>query len=165
MKSMTKWSLVSALALLAVACSDDKKESTLTEDTGGSGDTAGSGSGDTGGTDTGSGDTEGSGALEGVSIPGLSGELTASFDALGVLHLLCATDEDCAAGLGYFHARDRFEQMDLRRRVTTGRVSQLVGAAAIEVDKRNRVTFMTRDGRYLEDAILANASPKSVAIL
>lgn len=166
MKSMAKWSLVSMLALLAVACSDDKKESAA--DTGGSGDTSdsgGSGSGDTSGGDSGSGDTEGSGALEGVSIPGLSGELTASFDALGVLHLLCATDEDCAAGLGYFHARDRFEQMDLRRRVTTGRVSQLVGAAAIEVDKRNRVTFMTRDGRYLEDAILANASPKSVAIL
>ena len=166
MKSMSKWSLVSALALLAVACSDDKKESAA--DTGGSGDTSdsgGSGSGDTSGSDSGSGDTDGSGALEGVSIPGLSGELTASFDALGVLHLLCATDEDCAAGLGYFHARDRFEQMDLRRRVTTGRVSQLVGAAAIEVDKRNRVTFMTRDGRYLEDAILENASPKSVAIL
>ena len=55
--------------------------------------------------------------------------------------------------------------MDLRRRVTTGRISQLVGAAAIEVDKRNRVTFMSRDGRYLEDAILANASPKSIAML
>ena len=166
MTSMAKWSLVSALALLAVACSDDKKESAA--DTGGSGDASdsgGSGSGDTSGGDGGSGDTDGSGALEGVSIPGLSGELTASFDALGVLHLLCATDEDCAAGLGYFHARDRFEQMDLRRRVTTGRISQLVGAAAIEVDKRNRVTFMTRDGRYLEEAILENASPKSVAIL
>ena len=162
MTSMAKWSLVSMLALLAVACSDDKKESAA--DTGGSDDTSdsgGSGSGDT----SGNGDTDGSGALEGVSIPGLSGELTASFDALGVLHLLCATDEDCAAGLGYFHARDRFEQMDLRRRVTTGRISQLVGAAAIEVDKRNRVTFMTRDGRYLEEAILENASPKSVAIL
>jgi len=34
MKSMAKWSLVSAFALLAVACSDDKKESTTTEDTG-----------------------------------------------------------------------------------------------------------------------------------
>ena len=166
MKSMTKWSLVSALALLAVACSDDKKESAA--DTGGSGDTSdasGSGSGDTSGGDSGSGDTDGSGALEGVTIPGLSGALTANFDALGVLHLICASDEDCAAGLGYFHARDRFEQMDLRRRVTTGRISQLVGAAAIEVDKRNRVTFMTRDGRYLEEAILANATPKSVAIL
>lgn len=166
MKSMTKWSLVSALALLAVGCSDDKKESAA--DTGGSGDTSdasGSGSGDTSGGDSGSGDTDGSGALEGVTIPGLSGALTANFDALGVLHLICASDEDCAAGLGYFHARDRFEQMDLRRRVTTGRISQLVGAAAIEVDKRNRVTFMTRDGRYLEEAILANATPKSVAIL
>ena len=52
---------------------------------------------------------------------------TAYFDEYGILHADCAFDEDCAMVLGYYHAADRFVQMDLRgdcQRATLGHVRQ-----------------------------------------
>ena len=47
-------------------------------------------------------------------------------DESGIFHGDCATDEDCTMALGYFHARDRFVQMDIFRRLPTGRLSDIV---------------------------------------
>ena len=51
---------------------------------------------------------------------------TAYFDEYGILNADCATDEDCAMVLGYYHAADRFVQMDFRRRFATGRLTEIV---------------------------------------
>ncbi|MBW2222890.1 MAG: penicillin acylase family protein, partial [Deltaproteobacteria bacterium] len=41
-------------------------------------------------------------------------DATAYFDEHGILNADCATDEDCAMMLGYYHASERFVQMDIR---------------------------------------------------
>ncbi|HHH12050.1 MAG TPA: hypothetical protein ENK23_08280, partial [Sorangium sp.] len=103
-----------------------------------------------------------------VHIDGLSANATAYFDDAGVLNASCQTDEDCAAVLGYFHARDRFVQMDLRRRITTGRLTQMlkesVRSVALPIDIKNRALYSTRDGEPVEDAMLAAASDKTRAL-
>ena len=107
-------------------------------------------------------------ALGLFTIDGLSEAVSAYVDNVGVLNLECKTDTDCAAALGYFHARDRFVQMDFRRRVTTGRISQILSSFASSlaqpVDIANRALYSTREGNPAEDALwdAANDETKQV---
>src|SRR5271169_3617477 len=71
------------------------------------------------------------GASAGVSIPGLSAQVTATYDANGLLHLSCATDDDCFAALGYFHAYNRFFFMDFVRNLVRGSLAGLVKAGQL----------------------------------
>jgi acyl-homoserine lactone acylase PvdQ len=59
-------------------------------------------------------------------------DATVYFDQYGVFHGDCETDEDCAMALGHFHARDRFVQMDLQRRLSTGRLTEVVNKDLVE---------------------------------
>lgn len=95
---------------------------------------------------------------DGVSIPGLDGPVTVRFDEHGVLHTSCQTDADCFAAQGYYHAAHRFIQMDVQRRFTRGRISGLIGNAALGVDESMRAIMSTRDGEPLEQALWDGAS-------
>ncbi len=93
---------------------------------------------------------------EGVFIEGLSAPLKVTFDAQHVPHINCQTNNDCFAAQGYYHAAHRFAQMDVRRRVGSGRLSTLLSinnAGALSSDITNRQLLTTRDGQPLEDAI------------
>lgn len=96
---------------------------------------------------------------------------TAYFDEYGILHADCAFDEDCAMVLGYYHAADRFVQMDLARRFGRGQIAEILDPAIarafglVEDDVSNRALFSTRDGVPGEQALLEQASPKVLAML
>jgi len=98
-------------------------------------------------------------------------DATAYFDQYGILNADCATDEDCAMVLGYYHAADRFVQMDFRRRFPTGRLTEIVDrdfAYLLEIRApaaESRALFSTREGRPLEDFVLEQASAKTIALL
>lgn len=62
-----------------------------------------------------------------VDVPGLTEQVTVHRDAQGVPHLFASTPEDLFLAQGYVHAQDRFFEMDYRRHVTAGRLSELVG--------------------------------------
>ncbi len=102
---------------------------------------------------------------EGFFIDGLSAAVSVHYDEWGIPHIDCQTDADCAAALGYVHANDRFAQMDIRRRVTTGRLHQLVGELAMNIDQSNRALYSTPDGRPAEEALLENVTPATLALL
>ena len=59
-------------------------------------------------------------------------------DAQGIPTIHAKSRLDAAYALGFAHAQDRFFQMDLLRRVPTGRLAELVGKSAIGADKRFR---------------------------
>jgi len=46
---------------------------------------------------------------------------------------------DVAFATGFAHAQDRFFQMDLARRMSSGRLAELVGDAALDTDARQRL--------------------------
>lgn len=98
---------------------------------------------------------------DGVSIPGLTGNVTASFDANGVLHVSCETSDDCFAVQGYFHAAHRFVSMDVQRRFLTGRLAGLIGNAALGIDLGSRALTSTRDGQPLEEAFWEGSSDET----
>lgn len=72
-----------------------------------------------------------------LDVPGLTAEVTVHRDARGVPHIVADTPEDLFRAQGWVHAQDRFFEMDYRRHVTAGRLSELVGANedALAADK------------------------------
>ncbi|WP_163511644.1 penicillin acylase family protein [Fodinicola acaciae] len=69
-----------------------------------------------------------------VSVPGLSAPVTVSRDAGGVPQLYASTATDLFRAQGYVHAQDRFWEMDFRRHVTAGRLSEMFGASQVDTD-------------------------------
>ncbi len=127
--------------------------------------------------------TGGAGGTAGVGGGGGSGgsafawppDATVYLDQYGIFHGDCETDEDCAMALGYFHARDRFVQMDLQRRLSTGRLASVVNKPVVEsagllepliqTATRNRALYSTRDGRPAEEALLETTDAKTRGML
>lgn len=62
-----------------------------------------------------------------LDLVGLKQGVTVYLDAYGVPHIEAADELDLARALGYIHARNRFFQMDMLRRVARGRTAELVG--------------------------------------
>ncbi|MEA2041984.1 MAG: penicillin acylase family protein, partial [Bacteroidota bacterium] len=65
---------------------------------------------------------------------GLKEEVTVYRDSYGVPHIYAQSEEDLYLAVGYIQARDRFWQMDLLRRVTQGRLSEMFGKDMIDAD-------------------------------
>ena len=70
-----------------------------------------------------------------IKVPGLSGKVDVLRDERGVPQIYGDSLTDIARAQGFVHAQDRFFEMDLRRHVTSGRLSELVGDAGLETDK------------------------------
>ncbi len=93
-------------------------------------------------------------ALDGERpVAGLAAPLTIERDALGVPTIRGADRRDVARGLGFAHAQDRFFQMDLIRRKAAGELAELVGAAALPVDRRVRVHRFRARGRAAVESL------------
>ncbi len=96
-----------------------------------------------------------------ASLPLLDGELefaelqvsaTIGRDAAGVAHIMADNRVDLAFATGFAHGQDRFFQMDLMRRQSAGELSALVGPAALDIDRRNRLhRFRARARQRLQD--------------
>jgi predicted RNA-binding protein with TRAM domain len=59
-------------------------------------------------------------------------------DENGVPHIFADTAEDLFRAQGYVHAQDRFWEMDFRRHVTAGRLSELFGPDQVGTDANCR---------------------------
>lgn len=74
-------------------------------------------------------------------------------DAMGIPTIESKSRVDAAYGLGYVHGQDRFFQMDLLRRMTAGRLSELVGKGAVGTDKRYRKHRFTRMAETIYESL------------
>ena len=85
----------------------------------------------------------------------LNGQVTVIRDANAVPHIFADSPLDAYRALGYLHAEDRFFQMELARRIGTGRLSELVGASGLRTDRFMRTLSIGK----LADAAVANMAP------
>jgi penicillin amidase len=74
-----------------------------------------------------------------VHAAGLSAAVTIDRDAIGVPTLSGLDRSDLAYATGFLHAQDRFFQMDLLRRSGAGELAELLGPAALDLDRRHRL--------------------------
>lgn len=90
------------------------------------------------------------------ALPGMHGEAQVVFTQGEVPHVYARDREDLARVLGYVTARDRYFMLDLARRLAQGRLSQLLGDAALDTDEESRATGMT----YATDQIATRIDPE-----
>ncbi|MCH7879301.1 MAG: penicillin acylase family protein [candidate division Zixibacteria bacterium] len=100
--------------------------------------------------------TEGTITLDGPRRP-----IEITFDSLGIPQIWAETFHDAYFGLGYQHAADRMFQLDLARRVSQGRLSEILGEATLGIDIRQRTVGHNRLAR----AALDNLSDSTRALL
>ena len=62
-----------------------------------------------------------------IPVHGVDGPVSVAFDDYGVPHIRAESDADAFFAHGFCHALDRFFQMDMLRRVLSGRLSEVVG--------------------------------------
>lgn len=70
-----------------------------------------------------------------LSVPGLDGSVQVIRNPQGVADIYADDAEDLFTAQGYVHAQDRFWEMDFRRHVTSGRLSELFGASQLKTDE------------------------------
>lgn len=70
-----------------------------------------------------------------VALKGLQNKTEVYFDSYGVPHIYGQSETDVYRALGYIHAQERLFQIELIRRVSSGRLSEIFGNAVLEVDK------------------------------
>src|ERR1700688_666703 len=75
---------------------------------------------------------------ETVGLPGLRKPVEILRDRWGVPHIYAQTVEDLFFAQGYITARDRLFQIDLSRRIGSGKLAEVLGPSAIERDKLAR---------------------------
>ena len=73
-----------------------------------------------------------------VVVPGLHGVVTIDRDAWGIPHIVASHADDLFFGNGFVHAQDRLWQLELMRRVGSGRLSELFGESTLDADRLMR---------------------------
>jgi penicillin amidase len=79
-----------------------------------------------------------------VRLAGLQSQAKVLRDRWGVPHIYAESVEDLFFVQGYVHAQDRLWQMELQRRAGSGRLSEVIGEAMLEVDRFFRVVGLNR---------------------
>ena len=92
-----------------------------------------------------------------IEVPGLTGDVEVIRDEHGIPQIYADTTADLMTAQGYVHAQDRFYEMDVRRHITAGRLSELFGETALETDKMVR----TMGWRRVAERELAMLAPET----
>ena len=70
-----------------------------------------------------------------IKLNGLGGRVEVIRDDHGIPQIYADSTDDLFRAQGFVAAQDRFFEMDFRRHVTAGRLSELVGSAGLETDR------------------------------
>lgn len=96
-----------------------------------------------------------------LTIKGLSAEVTVYRDERGMPHIYAENEQDLYFAVGYVMAQERMWQMDLIRRATTGRLSEIFGKDYVQTDLFLRSLEMTAKSKV----VLSNAEPEILTCL
>ena len=95
------------------------------------------------------------------AVAGLQAPVRIDRDGLGVPTISGASRLDVAFGLGFLHAQERFFQMDLLRRKAAGELAEIVGPAALPLDRETRIHRLRAAARR----VVASDSPEGHALV
>lgn len=74
-----------------------------------------------------------------VRVAGIDAPIRIERDAQGIPTIYGQSLRDQAYAIGYLHGQDRFFQMDILRRVSSGELAEIVGPMAVDNDRANRI--------------------------
>lgn len=79
-----------------------------------------------------------------VRLKGVMSTVHIYQDQNAIPHIKASSDKDAVFSIGYLHARDRLWQMEFQRRLGQGRLSELFGPKALNIDKYMRTLGLYR---------------------
>src|SRR5690606_22869478 len=91
-----------------------------------------------------------------IELSGIMGEVTVRYDDNAVPHIFAENDDDLYFAQGYVIARDRLWQMEFYTLVAAGRLTEVVGEAALEYDRFNRRLGMSRSAAAIAKRLEAD---------
>src|SRR5690554_3054262 len=98
---------------------------------------------------------------EDLRIPGLRDEVVVIRDTFAIPHLYARNERDLYRSTGYVMAQDRMWQMDLLRRVTQGRLSEVMGRDLMNTDLLMRALRIQEKS----EKVLAATAPEIIRAL
>lgn len=95
-----------------------------------------------------------------IKLDGLSGPVDVKRDANGIPQVYASSDEDLFMAQGFVQAQDRFYEMDVRRHMTSGRLSEMFGKGQVKNDEFLRTLGWNRVAQKEYDTKLSPSTKK-----
>ncbi|MFI9152828.1 penicillin acylase family protein [Streptomyces sp. NPDC053367] len=95
-----------------------------------------------------------------ITLDGLSGPVDVKRDGNGIPQIYASSDEDLFMAQGFVQAQDRFYEMDVRRHLTSGRLSEMFGKSQVENDEFLRTLGWDRVAQKEYDTKLSDSTKK-----
>jgi penicillin amidase len=93
-----------------------------------------------------------------MTVVGLRAPVTVVRDRVGVPHVDAASMEDAAYAVGVIHAQERLWQLDLTRRVASGRISEIAGLEGLTADRFIRRVGLRRIAEEEADLLVGETA-------
>ncbi|MFD0367822.1 penicillin acylase family protein [Streptomyces sp. NPDC127114] len=97
-----------------------------------------------------------------IRIDALSGPVEVKRDAYGVPQIYADSEADLFRAQGYVQAQDRFYEMDVRRHMTAGRLSEMFGRGQVDTDAFLRTLGWRRVAQQEYDKVLSAETKKNL---
>jgi penicillin amidase len=95
-----------------------------------------------------------------LTLKGLSGPVEVKRDDYGIPQIYASSDADLFMAQGYVQAQDRFYEMDVRRHMAAGRLSEMFGKSQVDNDEFLRTLGWERVAKQEYDTKLSAATKK-----
>lgn len=95
-----------------------------------------------------------------IKLDGLSGPVDVKRDSYGIPQVYASSDEDLFMAQGYVQAQDRFWEMDVRRHMTSGKLSEMFGKSQVKTDEFLRTLGWHRVAQKEYDSKLSPETKK-----
>jgi penicillin amidase len=92
-----------------------------------------------------------------LAVSGLTSKVSVLRDQRGVAQIYADNSQDLFRAQGYVAAQDRFFEMDVRRHITAGRLSEMIGQKGVQPDRMIR----TMGWRKVAEAELPKLAPST----
>ncbi|MFF5479140.1 penicillin acylase family protein [Streptomyces sp. NPDC012935] len=95
-----------------------------------------------------------------ITLDGLSGPVDVKRDGYGIPQIYASSDEDLFMAQGFVQAQDRFYEMDVRRHMTSGRLSEMFGKSQVDNDEFLRTLGWNRVAEEEYEKTLSDSTKK-----
>ncbi|MEU3840836.1 penicillin acylase family protein [Streptomyces sp. NPDC028635] len=95
-----------------------------------------------------------------ITLQGLSGPVDVKRDGYGIPQIYASSDADLFMAQGFVQAQDRFYEMDVRRHMTSGRLSEMFGKSQVDNDAFLRTLGWDRVAKQEYDTKLSASTKK-----
>ncbi|MEV6079949.1 penicillin acylase family protein [Streptomyces sp. NPDC052069] len=97
-----------------------------------------------------------------IKLDGLSESVEVKRDSYGVPQIYADSDADLFRAQGFVQAQDRFWEMDVRRHMTSGRLSEMFGSGQVETDAFLRTLGWRKVAQKEYDSVLDEDTKKNL---